>query len=155
MSSGHPASFQGPQLPPPTQQQIALPPGSQVPPPASNVNGLCAQPSLPPMARPDGIPGPVPPNPNLQQLSGQPPGPGYHPQQGKEGSLLGNWKQNVHGESLVELQPFMVDVLSSDLEKWKFDPLLVEWKDLHCQSVHSGQAFAYAFTQKFSTLLRL
>ncbi|PKU42510.1 protein transport protein sec24d [Limosa lapponica baueri] len=82
MSSGHPTSFQGPQLPPPTQQQITLPPGSQVPPPANNVNGLCAQPSLPPMARQDGIPGPIPPNPNLQQLSGQPPGPGYHPQQG-------------------------------------------------------------------------
>lgn len=90
MSSGHPASFQGPQLPPPTQQQIPLPPGSQVPPPANN--GLCAQPSLPPMARQDGIPGPgpVPPNPNLQQLSGQPPGPGYHPQQGKEGYLFRN-----------------------------------------------------------------
>ncbi|XP_035745533.1 protein transport protein Sec24D [Egretta garzetta] len=85
MSSGHPASFQGPQLPPPTQQQIPLPPGSQVPPPANN--GLCAQPSLPPMARQDGIPGPgaVPPNPNLQQLSGQPPGPGYHPQQANYG----------------------------------------------------------------------
>ncbi|KAM6269591.1 protein transport protein Sec24D [Porphyrio hochstetteri] len=81
MSSGHPASFQGPQLPPPTQQQITSPPGSQVHPPANNVNGLCAQPSLPPMARQDGLPGPVPPNPNFQQLSAQPPGPGYHPQQ--------------------------------------------------------------------------
>lgn len=84
MSSGHPASFQGPQLPPPTQQQVSLPPGSQLPPSANNVNGLCAQPLLPPMARQDGIPGPVPQNPNLQQLSGQPPGPGYHPQQGKD-----------------------------------------------------------------------
>jgi len=103
VSSGHLASLQGPQLPPPTQQQIALPPGSQVPPPANNVNGLCAQASLPPVARQDGIPGPVPSNPNLQQLSGQPPGPGYHPQQGKEGCLLCSWKQNMHGESLVEL----------------------------------------------------
>ncbi|XP_054028522.1 protein transport protein Sec24D [Dryobates pubescens] len=85
-SSGHPASFQGPQLPPPAQQQIALPPGPQVPPPA--VNSLCAQPSLPPMARQDGIPGPVPPNPNLQQLSGQPPGPGYPPQQAKYGPQM-------------------------------------------------------------------
>ncbi|XP_008938546.1 PREDICTED: protein transport protein Sec24D-like, partial [Merops nubicus] len=78
-SSGHLTSFQGPQLPPPPQQQITLPPGSQVPPPANN--GLCAQPSLPPVARQDGVPGPVPPNPNLEQLSGQPPGLGYHPQQ--------------------------------------------------------------------------
>ncbi|NXN37548.1 SC24D protein, partial [Rhinoptilus africanus] len=93
MSSGHPACFQSPQLPPANQQQIALPPGSQVPPPANNVNGLCAQPSLPPMARQDGIPGPVPPNPNLQQLSGQPPGPGCHPQQANYGpnySLAGS-----------------------------------------------------------------
>ncbi|KAM6120508.1 protein transport protein Sec24D [Pterocles gutturalis] len=88
MSSGHPASFQGSQLPPPTQQQIALPPGSRVPPPANNVNGLCAQPSLPPNARQDGIPGSVPPNPNLQQLSGQPPGPGYHPQQASYGPQM-------------------------------------------------------------------
>ncbi|KAM6362410.1 LOW QUALITY PROTEIN: protein transport protein Sec24D [Alca torda] len=88
MSSGHPASFQGPQLPPPNQQQIALPPGSQVPPPANNGSGLCAQPPLPPMARQDGIPGPVPPNPNLQQLSGQPPGPGYHPQQANYGPQM-------------------------------------------------------------------
>ncbi|XP_068010030.1 protein transport protein Sec24D isoform X1 [Melanerpes formicivorus] len=80
------ASFQGPQLPPPAQQQVALPPGPQVPPPA--VNSLCAQPSLPPMARQDGIPGPVPPNPNLQQLSGQPPGPGYPPQQAKYGPQM-------------------------------------------------------------------
>lgn len=84
MSSGHPTSFQGPQLPPPTRQQIALPPGSQVPPLANNVNGLGAPPSLPPMARQDGITGSVPPNPNL----GQPPGPGYHPQQGGEKCLL-------------------------------------------------------------------
>ncbi|NWU63887.1 SC24D protein, partial [Pterocles burchelli] len=88
MSSGDPASFQGSQLPPPTQQQIALPPGSRVPPPANNVNGLCAQPSLPPNARQDGIPGSVPPNPNLQQLSGQPPGPGYHPQQASYGPQM-------------------------------------------------------------------
>lgn len=86
MSPGHPTSFQGPQLPPPTQQQIALPPGSQVPPLANNELG--AQPSLPPMTRQDGITGSVPPNPNLQQLSGQPPGPGYHPQQGREKCLL-------------------------------------------------------------------
>ncbi|NXW17307.1 SC24D protein, partial [Circaetus pectoralis] len=88
MSSGHLGSFQGPQLPPPTQQQVALPPGSQLPPPANNVNGLCPQPSLPPMARQDGIPGPVPPDPNLQQLSGQPPGPGYHPQPASYGPQM-------------------------------------------------------------------
>ncbi|KFO81579.1 Protein transport protein Sec24D [Cuculus canorus] len=88
MSSGHPASFQGPQSPPPTQQQMALPPGSQIPPPGNNINGPCAQPSLPPMARQDGTPGPVPPNPNLQQLSGQPPGPGYHPQQANYGPQM-------------------------------------------------------------------
>ncbi|NXL63591.1 SC24D protein, partial [Chordeiles acutipennis] len=88
MSSGHLAPFQGPQLPPPTQQQIALPPGSQVPPPANNGNGLCAQPSLPPMARQDGIAGPVPPNANLQQLSGQPPGRGYLPQQANYGPQM-------------------------------------------------------------------
>ncbi|NXD71206.1 SC24D protein, partial [Eolophus roseicapillus] len=88
-SSGHPASFQGPQLsPPPTQQQVTLPPGSQVPPPANNLNGLCAQPSLPPIARQDGIPGPVSPNPNLQQLSAQPSGPGYHPQQSHYGPQM-------------------------------------------------------------------
>ncbi|NXD84198.1 SC24D protein, partial [Halcyon senegalensis] len=87
-SSGHPASLQGPQLPPPMQQQMTLPPGSQVPPPANNVNGLYASPSLPPMARQDGIPGPVPPNPNLQQLSGQPPGHGYHPQQTNYGPQM-------------------------------------------------------------------
>ncbi|NXX51192.1 SC24D protein, partial [Tricholaema leucomelas] len=84
-TSGHPASFQGPQLLPPAQQQVALPPGPRVPPPA--VNSLCAQPSLPPMARQDGIPAPVPPNPNLQQLSGQPPGPGY-PQQANYGPQM-------------------------------------------------------------------
>ncbi|OPJ75774.1 protein transport protein Sec24D [Patagioenas fasciata monilis] len=84
MSSGHPTSFQGPQLPPPTQQQIALPPGSQVPPLANNVNGLGAPPSLPPMARQDGITGSLPPNPNL----GQSPGPGYHPQQANYGTQM-------------------------------------------------------------------
>uniref|UniRef100_A0A8B9P9W2 SEC24 homolog D, COPII coat complex component n=1 Tax=Apteryx owenii TaxID=8824 RepID=A0A8B9P9W2_APTOW len=89
MSSGHPASFQGPQPPPPlAQQQMALPLGSQIPPPANNVNGLCAQPSLPPMARQDGIPGSGPPNANLQQLPGQPPGPGYHPQQANYGPQM-------------------------------------------------------------------
>ncbi|XP_071609610.1 protein transport protein Sec24D isoform X2 [Heliangelus exortis] len=87
MSSGNPASFQGPQLPPATQQQIALPPGLQVPPPANNANGLCAQ-TLPPVARYDGILGPVPPNSNMQQLSGQPPGPGYHPQQANYGPQI-------------------------------------------------------------------
>ncbi|NXN12792.1 SC24D protein, partial [Indicator maculatus] len=85
-SSGHPASFQGPQLLPPAQQQNPLPPGPQVPPPA--VNSLCAHPSLPPLARQDGIPGSVPPNPNLQQLSGQPPGPGYPPQQANYGPQM-------------------------------------------------------------------
>ncbi|NWH80934.1 SC24D protein, partial [Piaya cayana] len=88
MSSGNPTSFQGPQLPPPPQQQMALPPGSQVPPPGNNATGPCAQPSLPPMARQDGISGPVPPDPNLQQLSGQPPGPGYHPQQANYGPQM-------------------------------------------------------------------
>ncbi|NWX84605.1 SC24D protein, partial [Nothoprocta pentlandii] len=91
MSSGHPAPSQGQQLlppPPPTQQQMALPPGSQIPPPANNVNGICAQPSLPPMARQDGIPGSGPPNANLQQLSGQPPGPGYHPQHANYGPQM-------------------------------------------------------------------
>lgn len=89
MSPGHPAAFQGPRLPPPTQQQMGLPPGAQLPPPPANsVNGLCAQPALPPMARQGGISGPVPPNPNLQQLPGQPPGPGYHPQQGREGCYV-------------------------------------------------------------------
>ncbi|XP_064005940.1 protein transport protein Sec24D isoform X1 [Pogoniulus pusillus] len=83
--SGHPASFQGPQLLPPAQQQVALPPGPWIPPPA--VKSLCAQPSLPPMVRQDGIPAPVPPNPNLQQLSGQPPGPGY-PQQANYGPQM-------------------------------------------------------------------
>ncbi|NXI37095.1 SC24D protein, partial [Galbula dea] len=87
-SSGQPASFQGPQLPSPTQEQIALSPGSQVPPPANSVNSLCAQPSLPPMARQDGIPGPVLPNPNLQQLSGQPQGTGYYPQQANYGPQM-------------------------------------------------------------------
>ncbi|NWQ64072.1 SC24D protein, partial [Neopipo cinnamomea] len=89
-SPGHPASFQSPRLPPPpTQQQMVLPPGPQVPPPpTNNVNGLCAQPSLPPMARQGGVPGPVPPNPNLQQLPGQPPGPGYHPQQANYGPQM-------------------------------------------------------------------
>ncbi|XP_039239441.1 protein transport protein Sec24D, partial [Pipra filicauda] len=90
-SPGHPASFQSPRLPPPpTQQQMVLPPGPQVPPPppTGSVNGLCAQPSLPPIARQGGIPGPVPPNPNLQQLPGQPPGPGYHPQQANYGPLM-------------------------------------------------------------------
>ncbi|XP_005144195.1 protein transport protein Sec24D isoform X2 [Melopsittacus undulatus] len=87
-SSGHPASFQGQLSPPPAQQQVALPPGSQVPPPANNLNGLCAQPSLPPIARQDGIPGPVSPNPNLQQLSAQASGPGYHPQQSNCGPQM-------------------------------------------------------------------
>ncbi|XP_035180683.1 protein transport protein Sec24D-like isoform X3 [Oxyura jamaicensis] len=87
-SSGHPASFQGPQPTLLTQQQMALPPGSQVPPPANNFSGLSAQPSLPTMARQDGIPGSGPPNPNLQQLPGQPPGPGYHPQQANYGPQM-------------------------------------------------------------------
>ncbi|NXP70010.1 SC24D protein, partial [Ramphastos sulfuratus] len=85
-TSGHPASFQGPQLLPPAQQQVALPPGPQLPPPA--VNSLCAQPSLPPVARQDGMPAPVPPNPNLQQLPGQPPGPGYPLQQANYGPQM-------------------------------------------------------------------
>ncbi|XP_057285896.1 protein transport protein Sec24D isoform X2 [Pezoporus wallicus] len=86
MSSGHPASFQGPQLSPsPAQQQVALPPGSQVPPPANNLNGLCAQPLVPPIARQGGIPGPVSPSPYLQQLSAQSSAPGYHPQQSNYG----------------------------------------------------------------------
>ncbi|KAM6075917.1 protein transport protein Sec24D [Chlamydotis macqueenii] len=97
VSSGHLTSFQGPQPAPPAQQQMALPPGSQLPPPASSVNGLCAQPSLPPMGRQDGIPGPAPPNPNLQQLPGQPPGPGYHPQQGNYGPQMAGCQLSYPG----------------------------------------------------------
>uniref|UniRef100_A0A8C9KUT6 SEC24 homolog D, COPII coat complex component n=1 Tax=Serinus canaria TaxID=9135 RepID=A0A8C9KUT6_SERCA len=89
VSPGHPAAFQGPRLLPPSQQQMGLPPAAQLPPPPANsVNGLCAQPALPPMARQGGIPGPVPPNPNLQHLPGQPPGPGYHPQQANYGPQM-------------------------------------------------------------------
>ncbi|NXP16314.1 SC24D protein, partial [Scytalopus superciliaris] len=88
-SSGHPASFQSPRLPPPPQQQMILPPGPQIPPPPTNsVNGPSAQPSLPPGARQGGIPGPVPPNPNLQHMPGQPLGPGYHPQQANYGPQM-------------------------------------------------------------------
>ncbi|XP_050566502.1 protein transport protein Sec24D-like isoform X2 [Cygnus atratus] len=96
-SSGHPASFQGPQPTPLTQQQMALPPGSQVSPPANNFSGLCAQPSLPTMARQDGIPGSGPPNPNLQQLPGQPPGPGYHPQQANYGPQMAGSQPSYPG----------------------------------------------------------
>lgn len=110
-SSGHPASFQGPQ--PLTQHQMALPPGPQIPPPANNFSGLCAQSSLPNMARQDGIPGSGLPNPNLQQLPGQTPGPGYHPQQGKEGCLVSNWKQKMHWESLLELWTLKFGVLQT------------------------------------------
>ncbi|XP_074806899.1 protein transport protein Sec24D isoform X2 [Natator depressus] len=90
MPSGIPTSFQGPcPPPPPTQQQMALPPGSQIPPaPANNLNGVCTPPSLPPMAMQDGIPGSVPPNANLQQLPGQPPVPGYHPQHANYGPQM-------------------------------------------------------------------
>ncbi|KAM7167911.1 protein transport protein Sec24D [Macrochelys suwanniensis] len=90
MPSGIPTSFQGPCPPPPlTQQQMALPPGSKIPPaPANNLNGVCTPPSLPPMAMQDGIPGSVPPNANLQQLPGQPPVPGYHPQHATYGPQM-------------------------------------------------------------------
>ncbi|KAG6933881.1 SEC24 -like protein D, COPII coat complex component, partial [Chelydra serpentina] len=90
MPSGIPTSFQGPCPPPPlTQQQMALPPGSKIPPaPANNLNGVCTPPSLPPMAMQDGIPGSVPPNANLQQLPGQPPVPGYHPQHANYGPQM-------------------------------------------------------------------
>nr|XP_005290354.1 protein transport protein Sec24D isoform X1 [Chrysemys picta bellii] len=91
MPSGIPTSFQGscPPPPPPTQQQMALPPGSQISPaPANNLNGVCTPPSLPPMAMQDGIPGSVPPNANLQQLPGQPPVPGYHPQHANYGPQM-------------------------------------------------------------------
>ncbi|TFK16184.1 POU domain, class 4, transcription factor 2 [Platysternon megacephalum] len=90
MPSGIPTSFQGPcPPPPPTQQQMALPPGSPISPaPANNLNGVCTPPSLPPMARQDGIPGAVPPNANLQQLPGQPPVPGYHPQHANYGPQM-------------------------------------------------------------------
>ncbi|XP_073197092.1 protein transport protein Sec24D isoform X2 [Lepidochelys kempii] len=90
MPSGIPTSFQGPcPPPPPTQQQMALPPGSQIPPaPANNLNGVCTPPSLPPVAMQDGIPGSVPPNANLQQLPGQPPVPGYHPQHANYGPQM-------------------------------------------------------------------
>uniref|UniRef100_A0A803YND1 SEC24 homolog D, COPII coat complex component n=1 Tax=Meleagris gallopavo TaxID=9103 RepID=A0A803YND1_MELGA len=84
-SSGHPASFQGPQQLPLTQHQMTLQPGPQIPPPANNFSGLCAQSSLPSMSRQDGMPGSGLPNPNLQQLPGQTPGPGYHPQQANYG----------------------------------------------------------------------
>nr|XP_021410654.1 protein transport protein Sec24D isoform X1 [Lonchura striata domestica] len=88
-SPGHPVAFQGPRVLPSAQQQMGLPPAPQLPPPPANsVNGLCAQPALPPMARQGGIPGPVPPNPNLQHLPGQPPGPGYHPQQANYGPQM-------------------------------------------------------------------
>ncbi|KAF2987703.1 hypothetical protein EK904_004854, partial [Melospiza melodia maxima] len=86
---GHPAAFQGPRLLPPGQQQMGLPPAAQLPPPPANsANGLCAQPVLPPVARQGAVPGPVPPNPNLQHLPGQPPGPGYHPQQANYGPQM-------------------------------------------------------------------
>ncbi|XP_065261193.1 protein transport protein Sec24D [Emys orbicularis] len=90
MPSGIPTSFQGPcPPPPPTQQQMVLPPGSQISPaPANNLNGVCTPPSLPPMAMQDGIPGSVPPNANLQQLPGQPPVPGYHPQHANYGPQM-------------------------------------------------------------------
>lgn len=105
-SPGHPAAFQGPRLLPPGQQQMGLPPAPQLPPPPANsVNGFGAQPALPPMARQGAIPGPAPPNPNLQHLPGQPPGPGYHPQQGREGCWLCDWKQSLQAQPLVELYP--------------------------------------------------
>lgn len=85
----------------------------QIPPPANNFSGLCAQSSLPNMARQDGIPGSGLPNPNLQQLPGQTPGPGYHPQQGKEGCLVSNWKQKMHWESLLELWTLKFGVLQT------------------------------------------
>ncbi|XP_023962178.2 protein transport protein Sec24D isoform X1 [Chrysemys picta bellii] len=89
MPSGIPTSFQGSCPPPPTQQQMALPPGSQISPaPANNLNGVCTPPSLPPMAMQDGIPGSVPSNANLQQLPGQPPVPGYHPQHANYGPQM-------------------------------------------------------------------
>lgn len=89
---------------------MGLPPAPQLPPPPANsVNGLCAQPALPPMARQGGMPAPVPPNANPQHLPGQPPGPGYHPQQGREGCLLPDGKQSVQAQSLLELCPFMAE----------------------------------------------
>uniref|UniRef100_A0A8C3M8G8 Uncharacterized protein n=1 Tax=Geospiza parvula TaxID=87175 RepID=A0A8C3M8G8_GEOPR len=89
VTPGHPAAFQGPRLLPPSQQQMGLPPAAQLPPPPANsVNGLGAQPPLPPVARQGGVPGPVPPHPNLQHLPGQPPGPGYHPQQANYGPQM-------------------------------------------------------------------
>ncbi|XP_051821787.1 protein transport protein Sec24D isoform X1 [Antechinus flavipes] len=86
-SSGIPApppaaSFQGPpQLPQPS----ILQPGPRIPPPPpSTHNGLSTAPSLPPGSRQDGLPGSSPPTANFPSLPlpGQPPGPGYPPQQG-------------------------------------------------------------------------
>ncbi|KAH0615945.1 hypothetical protein JD844_026615 [Phrynosoma platyrhinos] len=83
--SGTPQSLQGP--PPPRPQQMALPPGSQIsPPPANNLNSHCPPPSLPSMAKQEGIPGSNPLNTSLpQQLPSEPLGPGFPPQYGNYG----------------------------------------------------------------------
>ncbi|XP_068961002.1 protein transport protein Sec24D isoform X1 [Petaurus breviceps papuanus] len=85
MASGTPpsaASFQGP---PQLAQPSILQPGPRtLPPPPSAHNGLGAAPSMPPAGRQDGLPGSSPPTANFPSLPlpGQPPGPGYPPQQG-------------------------------------------------------------------------
>lgn len=82
--SGQSRSFQGP---PPQPHQVALSSGPQIsPPPANNLNSHCSPPSLPPMARQEGIPGSSPLNTNLPpQFSGEAPGPGFPPQYGNYG----------------------------------------------------------------------
>ncbi|XP_074084413.1 protein transport protein Sec24D isoform X2 [Macrotis lagotis] len=90
MASGSPgipsppsgASFQGP---PQMPQPAILQPGPRMlPPPPSTHNGLGTGPTLPPASRQDGLPGSGPPTANFPSLPlpGQPPGPGYPPQQG-------------------------------------------------------------------------
>ncbi|XP_020863940.1 protein transport protein Sec24D isoform X1 [Phascolarctos cinereus] len=90
MASGSPgilapplaASFQGP---PQLAQPSILQPGPQMLAPLpSTHNGLGATPSLPPAGRQDGLPGSGPPAASFPSLPlpGQPPGPGYPPQQG-------------------------------------------------------------------------
>ncbi|XP_036618617.1 protein transport protein Sec24D isoform X2 [Trichosurus vulpecula] len=76
------ASFQGP--PQPAQPAILQPGPRMLPPPPSTHNGLGPAPSLPPAGRQDGLPGSGPPTANFPSLPlpGQPPGPGYPPQQG-------------------------------------------------------------------------
>ncbi|KAJ7327018.1 hypothetical protein JRQ81_016777 [Phrynocephalus forsythii] len=82
--SGQPQAFQGP---PPRPHQVALSSGPQISPPASNnLNSQGSPPSLPPVARQEGMPGSGPLNTNLpQQFPSEPPGPGFPPQYGNYG----------------------------------------------------------------------